>query len=116
MEDMTAEEKHEIPEQRTCACHAERYKAHPRDEVLRRQLQNRLNRMIGQLNGLKKMVDADRYCGDILIQISAVESALQNFGYIVLENHLATCVSDEIRNGHAEEIIPETVDLIRKLK
>lgn len=115
MEDMAAEAKQVLPEQRTCACHAERYKANPRDEVLRRQLQNRLNRMIGQLNGLKKMVDADRYCGDILIQISAVESALQNFGYIVLENHLATCVSEEIQQGNTD-IIPETVDLIRKLK
>ncbi len=93
----------------------EHFKAVPRDSELRKSLDNRLNRIIGQLNGIKKMLDDNRYCGDVLTQISAVESALQNFGYIVLQNHMETCVSDQIRKGN-EEIISETVALIKKLK
>ena len=79
------------------------------------QLQNRLNRMIGQLNGIKKMLDDNRYCGDILTQIAAVESALQSFGYIILQDHLETCVVEEIQNGN-KEILEEAIDLIKKLK
>ncbi len=95
-----------------CLC---RHKSIPRDEDTQKQLQNRLNRMIGQLNGIKKMIDDNRYCGDILIQISAVESALQNFGYIVLQDHMETCVTEKIKNGDTE-VIDETVELIKKLK
>ena len=93
-------------------CH---HKRTPRDEAMIRGLQNRLNRMIGQMNGIKKMLDDNRYCGDILTQVSAVESALTSFGYIVLQNHLQTCVAEEIRKGN-DGIIEETVHLIKKLK
>lgn len=98
-----------------CPMCAVRYKDKPREAVQVRLLQNRLNRIIGQLNGIKKMIDDGRYCGDILTQVSAAESALQNFGYVVLESHLESCVADEIKAGHTE-IIAETVELIRKLK
>ena len=87
----------------------------PRSESSNRQLQNRLNRMIGQLNGIKKMLDDNRYCGDILTQIAAVESALQSFGYIILQDHMETCVVEEIKNGNLQ-IVDEAVDLIKKLK
>ena len=100
-------------ENKTAACC--RYKDMPRSEAEQRQLQNRLNRMIGQLGGKKKMVEENRYCGDILNQVAAVESALQNFGYVVLQNHMETCVTEKIRRGE-EGIIEETVELIRKLK
>ena len=100
-------------ENKTAACC--RYKDTPRSEAEQRQLQNRLNRMIGQLGGIKKMVEENRYCGDILNQVAAVESALQNFGYVVLQNHMETCVTEKIRQGE-EGIIEEKVELIRKLK
>ena len=87
----------------------------PRTPEATHQLQNRLNRMIGQLNGIKKMLDDNRYCGDILTQIAAVESALQSFGYIILQDHLETCVVEEIQNGNTE-ILEEAIDLIKKLK
>jgi len=100
-----------------CSCEdgSCRHKAMPRSEEMQRQLQNRLSRMIGQMNGIGRMLDDNRYCGDILTQIAAVESALQSFGYVVLRDHMETCVSEEIRQG-SNEIIGETVDLIRKLK
>ena len=96
-----------------CACCHR--KNTPRDAKLQKQLQNRINRILGQLGGIKNMIDDNRYCGDILIQIGAVESALQGLGYIVLQNHLQTCVVEEIKNGN-EEILAEAVELIKKLK
>lgn len=96
-----------------CAC--QRYKATPRDEELRRQLQNRLNRILGQVGGIKKMLDENRYCGDILTQIAAVESALQALGYMVLRDHMTTCMSEQLRAGN-EGVIDEAVELIKKLK
>ena len=100
------------PEKAQCHC---RKKHTPRSEEAQRQLQNRLNRMIGQLNGMKKMLDENRYCGDILIQVAAVESALQSFGYLVLQDHLETCVVEEIQKGNTQ-IVDEAVELIKKLK
>lgn len=104
-------------EEKGCGCceACGRTKHTPRSEQERRQLENRLNRMIGQLNGIKKMLDENRYCGDILTQIAAVESALQSFGYIILQDHLETCVVEEIQNGNTE-ILEEAIDLIKKLK
>ena len=92
-----------------------RHKNTPRSDEAKKLLENRINRLTGQLNGIKKMIDEDRYCGEILIQVSAVQSALENLGYIILEDHMNTCVSEEIRKGNPE-IISETLDLIRKLK
>lgn len=91
------------------------YKNTPRDAEAQKKLQNRLNRMIGQLNGIKSMIEDNRYCGDILTQIAAVESALQNFGYIILQNHMETCVVEELNKGNME-ILAEVMDLMKKLK
>lgn len=93
-------------------CHS---KHTPRDSAKQRKLQNRLNRMIGQLNGIHKMLDENRYCGDILTQIAAVESALQNLGYEILQEHMETCVVEEIQKGNVE-IVEEAVMLMKKLK
>lgn len=95
----------------TC-CHQ---KNTPRSEASKHQLQIRLNRMIGQLSGIKKMLDENRYCGDILTQVAAVESAMQSFGHIVLQNHMETCVVEEIQKGNSQ-IVDEAMELIKKLK
>lgn len=71
--------------------------------------------MKGQLEGIERMIEDDRYCGDILIQLSALEGALRNFGYNILSEHMHSCVRDEIKEGN-EEIINETVELIKKLR
>lgn len=98
--------------QKDCCCH---FKKTPRSEETSRQLRNRINRIIGQLNGIQKMLDENRYCGDILNQIAAVESALQSVGYVVLEEHMHTCVIEEIKNGN-NDIVTEAVELMKKLK
>lgn len=96
-----------------CACC--HHKNTPRNAKVQKQLQNRVNRIIGQLNGIKNMIDDNRYCGDILIQIGAAESALQSLGYTILQDHMQTCVSEEVRKGN-DEILTEAVELIKKLK
>ena len=93
-------------------CH---FKQTPRDENELRLLQNRLHRMIGQLNGVSRMLEENRYCGEVLTQIAAIESALQSFGYEVLKSHMESCVVEEIKKGNTG-VIGETVDLIKKLK
>ena len=105
----TLDEK--TPEPAAC-CH---HKTTPRSEEELRLLQNRLKRMIGQLGGIGKMLDDNRYCGDILTQVAAVESALQAFGYQILQKHMETCVVEEIQKGHTN-IVDEAVELIKKLK
>lgn len=95
-----------------CSCHQ---KATPREEKELKQLKNRLNRITGQLNGICRMLEENRYCGDILNQVAAVESALQAFGYLILQNHMETCVVEEIKKGNAA-IVDEAVELMKKLK
>ena len=93
----------------------ERHRATPRGEAEIKDLKIRLNKIIGQLNGINKMLDDNRYCGDILTQIAASESALQQVGYILLKSHMETCVSDDIKAGK-EESLQEAFELMRKLK
>ena len=99
-------------ETKTCEC--ARYKATPRSDELQASLQKRLNRVIGQLNGIKSMVDENRYCGDVLIQLSAAESAIKSIERSVLENHLQTCIVEQIQAGNTE-IVNEVIDLIKKV-
>ena len=98
-----------------CGCPEAHHRHTPRSEAEVKKLKNRLNRMIGQLNGIGRMLDENRYCGDVLIQIAAVERALQSFGYIVLGDHLRTCVVEELNQGH-NEILDEALELMKKLK
>ena len=94
-------------------CH--RHKRVPRSPEDLKQLRNRLNRITGQLNGIGKMLDENRYCGDILIQLAAVEKALQALGYIILQEHMQSCMVEDIEAGRTETV-DEVVELIKKLK
>ena len=71
--------------------------------------------MTGQLNGISRMLEENRYCGDILTQVAAVESALQALGYVMLQDHMETCVVEEIQNGNTA-IVDEAIELVKKLK
>ena len=75
----------------------------------------RLRRIEGQVRGLQRMVEEDRYCGDILNQIASVQSALRGAGKIITRGHLETCVTDALRSGDekaAEETYGEIMDLL----
>ena len=71
----------------------------PRDEELVNNLEKRINRISGQLNGVAKMIKENRYCHDVLIQIAAIESALKEVGFILLKDHMTSCVVDDINSA-----------------
>ncbi len=96
-------------ENREC-CH----KTKKRTEKELRDMLNRLNRVEGQIRGIKRMVEEEAYCTDILIQVSAANAALNSFNKVLLAEHLRTCVTEDIRAGK-EETIEELVLVLQKL-
>ena len=96
--------------QNSCCCH---HKETPRSVEFQADLQKRLNRAIGQLNGVKNMLDDNRYCGDVLIQLAAAESAIHSVSSMLLQDHLKTCVVEQVRRGN-DEVIDEVVQLIKR--
>ena len=95
-----------------CQC---RHKETPRDQEFQQDLQKRLNKAIGQLNGVKAMIDDNRYCGDVLTQLAAAESAVHKVSEMVLRNHMETCVVEQIRQGN-DEVIDEALALIKRFQ
>ena len=93
-----------------CTC---RHKDTPRSREFQGDLQKRLNRAIGQLNGIKGMIDDNRYCGDVLIQLAAVESAVRGVSIMLLQDHLETCVAEQVRQGN-DDVIEEAVQLVKR--
>ena len=85
-----------------------------RSEAEHKKLIHRLNRISGQINGIKKMVENDAYCTDILIQVAAVNAALNSFNKELLGEHIRTCVADNIKNGN-DEVVDELVKTLQKL-
>lgn len=79
-----------------------------------KRLINRLNRISGQINGIKKMVENSAYCTDILIQTAAATSALNSFSRELLSEHIRTCVADNIKEGN-DEVIDELIKTLQKL-
>lgn len=84
-----------------------------RNEEEKKKLNSRINRIIGQLEGIKRMVDDDRYCGDILIQLSASDKAIKSLASIVLDNHMHSCVLNSVKEGDTTKI-DEIVELFRR--
>lgn len=93
-----------------CPC---RHKSTPRSMELQADMQKRLNRAIGQLNGVKAMIEDNRYCGDVLTQLAAAESAVRRVSEMVLAEHMRTCVVEEVRAGN-DEVIDEVMALMRR--
>lgn len=90
------------------------HKTKERSEDEYKSLINRLNRIEGQIRGIRGMVEKDAYCTDILVQVSAVNAALNAFNKELLSNHIKTCVADDIRNGN-DETVDELVATLQKL-
>lgn len=86
----------------------------PRTKEEKDKVINRLKRIEGQVRGIQNMVEEDRYCVDILVQISAIQSALKNVGFAVTERHIKHCVTDAIQNGEGEETIDELMSVLKQ--
>lgn len=95
-----------------CCCDS--HKTKERSEQEYKKLINRLSRIEGQIRGIRGMVEKNAYCTDILIQVSAVNAALNAFNRELLAEHIKTCVADDIRSGK-DETIDELVITLQKL-
>lgn len=98
-----------MDENKAC-CH----KSKERTEKERTDLIHRLNRVEGQIRGIKRMVEENAYCPDILIQVSAANAALNSFNKVLLAEHIRTCVAEDIRSGR-EDTTDELVTVLQKL-
>ena len=76
---------------------------------------NHINRIDGQINGIKKMIEEDRYCGDVLIQLSAVDKSIKSLANHIIDNHLHSCVINDIQNGNVE-VMDEVVCLFKRFQ
>ena len=79
------------------------------------QLINRLKRIEGQVRGIQRMIQEDRYCVDILVQIAAIKSAVEQVALVLIEDHTRHCVSQAIQNNQHEQAITELMEVIRRL-
>ncbi|MGP4108735.1 metal-sensing transcriptional repressor [Virgibacillus sp. L01] len=86
----------------------------PRTEEEKQAVANRLKRIEGQVRGIQKMVEEDRYCIDILVQISAINAALKKVGFSIAERHTKHCVSDAMQSGNGDEAIDELLEVLKQ--
>ena len=98
-----------MPEKKCPHC---RKKDRSEEEI--KDLITRLNRIEGQIRGIRKMVEEDVYCVDVLTQVCAAKNSLNSFTKVLLGNHIKTCVADDIRSG-SDEKTDELVELLQKL-
>ncbi|GIN64886.1 copper-sensing transcriptional repressor CsoR [Bacillus sonorensis] len=94
--------------------HHEEHMLNPKSSKEKEQITNRLKRIEGQVRGIQNMIENDRYCVDILVQISAVQAAMQKVAFSLLENHTHHCVADAIQSGKGEEAIEELLDVFKR--
>ena len=100
-----------MSEKEVCGCCG---KTTDRTDAERKKLIHRLNRMEGQIRGIRGMVERDAYCADILIQSAAVNAAVNSFNKELLASHIRGCVARDIRDGK-DEVIDELVATLQKL-
>lgn len=101
-----------MEEKKKCCSCPERKKERSEQEYV--DLIHRLNRIEGQVRGIRRMVERDAYCTDILVQVAAVNAALNSFNKVLLSNHIKTCVTRDIREGK-EETVDELLITLQKL-
>lgn len=104
------EERKELQTQDECCCG--RTRVRPEEEY--RDLITRLNRIEGQIRGIRGMVEKDAYCIDILGQVAAASGALSSFTKVLLSSHIRHCVAEDVREGN-EEKLDELVRTLQKL-
>lgn len=84
-----------------------------RSEEDKKILKNRLNRISGQIDGVKKMIDDNRYCDDVLTQLSAIEKAVKSLSSVILEKHMYSCIKNDVQRGNTE-VVDELMKLFRR--
>lgn len=114
-EEEQKEEKASVNMDKTGCCgDNSTHKTKVREDHEYRDLVSRLNRIEGQVRGVRSMVERNEYCVDILTQVAAIRAALNSFNKVLLVNHIKTCVADDIRAGN-DAVIDELADTLQKL-
>jgi len=90
-------------------------KSTKRSSEEKKKILNRIHKLEGQMRGIAKMVEDDRYCDDILIQLSAVDKSIKSLANFILEDHMYSCVLKELEKGN-EEMIDEVIQLFRRFQ
>lgn len=106
-----------MTQEKTLCCCSNSDTRHLSEKNDKTDLKRRLKRIEGQIKGIQNMIDDDRYCMDILIQVSAAKAAIDRVGKIILENHVKGCIADSIKNKSdedSEKMIEELMDNIYK--
>ncbi len=91
-----------------------RHKTKERSQKEYKDLMNRLSRIEGQVRGVRRMLENNCYCTDVITQVAAINAALNSFNKILLADHIRTCVADDVRNG-GDEKLEELLKLLQKL-
>ncbi len=91
------------------------HKTKLRDDNNKKILINRINRIIGQTTGIKKMIENNRYCDDILIQLAAIDKSIKSLANVILDDHMHSCLIENIKNGN-DKIVDEIVDLFKRFQ
>jgi len=112
---MSATNKRSTVVEETSGCDCKKYREHARSAEEKRALEARCNRIVGQLNGVKKMIGEDRYCEDLLIQLSAIEASVRGLSNIIFEEHMQCCMAEKIRRGE-DEVLYEVCELFERLR
>ncbi|MFN2744277.1 MULTISPECIES: metal-sensing transcriptional repressor [Bacillus] len=94
--------------------HHDDHMLNPKSSKEKEQIKNRLKRIEGQVRGIQNMIENDRYCVDILVQISAVQAAMQKVAFSLLENHTHHCVANAVKKGEGDEAIEELLDVFKR--
>ena len=112
-QDLNTEETQntDLPDQAGCSCH-DKHKIRTAQEM--KSLIHRLNRVEGQIRGIKRMVEENAYCIDILNQVSAANAALNSFVKLILSDHIRSCVAEDVREGNSEKL-DELIKIFPKL-
>lgn len=105
-------EQEQLTEDKCCQSQSQRKSHH--SEQVKKNLITRLNRVEGQIRGIRGMIEKDVYCDDIITQLSATQSALNSVAKMLLEGHMKTCVAERIQEGDME-VLDEVIVTIQKL-
>ena len=101
-----------MAEEKECCCS---HKTKERSEKEYKDMIHRLNRIEGQIRGIRAMVEDERYCVDIITQVAAVQAALNSFNKVLLERHIKSCVVDDIRRGDSDATVEELCRTLQKM-
>ncbi len=96
-------------------CNNNTQKIKIRTEEEKKAIVSRINKISGQMNGVKEMILNDRYCDDVLIQLSAIDKSIKSLANLILDKHMHSCLIENIQNGNLE-VVDEIVDLFKRFQ